>query len=95
MEAPRQDHRAAVQHVLRYVAGTCGYGVHYRLNEENQPQLTSFSDADMAGDVDGRKSTTGVIFFLCGNPITWQSSKQKVVALSFEAEYISAAVASC
>jgi hypothetical protein len=50
----------------------------------------------MAGDIDTRKSTSGVIFFLGGNPITWQSVKQKVVALSsYEAEYIAAAMAAC
>jgi hypothetical protein len=32
--------------------------------------LTGFSDADFDGDVDARKSTTGVIFFLENNPIT-------------------------
>jgi hypothetical protein len=32
--------------------------------------LTGFSDADFAGDVDVRKSTTGIIFFLTNNPIT-------------------------
>jgi hypothetical protein len=43
--------------------------------KENQVLLTGFSDADFAGDVDARKSTTGVIFFLADSPITWQSMK--------------------
>jgi hypothetical protein len=43
----------------------------------------------MISDVDSRKSTTGVLFFLGNNPISWQSQKQKVVVLSTcEAEYI-------
>jgi hypothetical protein len=42
--------------------------------------LTEFGDADFAGDVDARKSTICVIFFLANNPITWQSTKQKIVA---------------
>ncbi|WVZ88956.1 hypothetical protein U9M48_035423 [Paspalum notatum var. saurae] len=51
---------------------------------------------DMAGDLDGRKSTSGIIFFLNGNPVTWQSQKQRVVALSScEAEYIAGALAAC
>jgi hypothetical protein len=58
--------------------------------------LTGFSNADFAEDVDARKSTTGVIFFLADNPITWQSMKQKVVAQSTcEAEYIATANADC
>jgi hypothetical protein len=43
-----------------------------------------------------RKSTTGVFFFLGNNLITWQSQKQRVVALSScEAEYIAAATGAC
>jgi hypothetical protein len=42
--------------------------------------LIGFSDADFAGDVDARKSITGVILFLANSPITWQSMKPKVVA---------------
>jgi hypothetical protein len=58
--------------------------------------LKGFSDSDMAGDVDTRKSTTGVFFFLGDNPVSWQSQKQKVVALSScEAEYIAATTAAC
>ena len=56
--------------------------------------LTSYSDSDMAGDVDTRKSTSGVLFFLGRSPMSWQSVKQKVVAQSScEAEYIAAATA--
>jgi hypothetical protein len=45
----------------------------------------------MAGDQDDRKSTSGMIYFMSNNSVTWQSSKQKVVALSTcEAEYVAA-----
>jgi hypothetical protein len=58
--------------------------------------LTGFSDADFAGDVDARKSTTVVTFFLVNNLITWQSMKQKFVAQSSrESEYIAAANVTC
>jgi hypothetical protein len=43
-----------------------------------------------------RKSTSGVLFFLEKSPVSWQSTKQRVVALSScEAEYIAAATAAC
>jgi hypothetical protein len=46
--------------------------------------------------VEQRNSTTGVIFFLGNNLISWQSMKQKVVAqLRCEEEYIAAANATC
>jgi hypothetical protein len=94
MEAPTTEHLAAVKRVLRYVAGTLQFGCCYRRKQE--AQLVGYSDSDLAGDVDTRKSTTGVVFFLGGNVITWQSQKQRVVALSScEAEYIAGATAAC
>jgi hypothetical protein len=70
--------------------------VHYKEGGDDGMKLNGYSDADLAGDLDERKSTSGVMFFLGNNPVTWQSAKQKVVALSScEAEYIAAATATC
>jgi len=94
MEKPTTEHLAAVKKVLRYVAGTLDYGCVY--TREKEAQLVGFSDSDHAGDIDTRKSTTGVLFFHGKNIITWQSQKQKVVALSScEAEYIACTAAAC
>ena len=55
-----------------------------------------FSDTDMAGDIDGWRSTSGVLVFLGSAPISWLSLKQKVVALSTcDAKYVVAATAVC
>ena len=49
-----------------------------------------FSDADWAGDIDDRKSTSGYLFQVGGASISWKSKKQSCVALSMaEAEYMS------
>jgi hypothetical protein len=83
---------------MRYVAGTVDYGLFYRSREKKggQAQLIGFSDSDFAGDIDDRKSTTWVLFCLGDSPITWHSSKHKVVALSScEAEYIAAGSGTC
>jgi hypothetical protein len=78
--------------ILHYVVGTCNWGLWFERKKGNQALLTGFSDADFVGDVDARKSTTWVIFFLVNNSIMWQSTKQKVVAQSScESEYITAA----
>jgi hypothetical protein len=98
MEAPRQEHLSAVKRVLRYVAGTVHWGLHYRPCKKNGGvlELLGYSDSDLAGDINDQKSTSGLIFFLAGGPVAWQSAKQKVVALSScEAEYIVAAAAAC
>jgi hypothetical protein len=71
LEEPREDHLAVVKKILRYVAGTCNWGLWFSRKKENHVLLIEFSDADFAEDVDARKSTTWVIFFLTNNLITW------------------------
>ena len=94
MEVPTTEHLAAVKHLFRYIAGTKDLGCKYTASGELR--LPCFSDSDMAGDVDDRKSTTGAHFLLGASLISWQSQKQKVVALSScEAEYIAAMTSAC
>jgi hypothetical protein len=93
MEAPGIQHWAVVKQILRYLKGTQNYGCRYT-EERGSPVITSYSDSDLAGDVDDRKSTSGMVFFMGGSIISWASQKQKVVALlSCEAEYIAASTA--
>jgi len=52
-------------------------------------KLQGYVDADLAGDVDSRKSTTGFVYTLGGTAVCWASKLQKIVALSTtEAEYV-------
>ncbi|XP_062230376.1 uncharacterized mitochondrial protein AtMg00810-like [Phragmites australis] len=95
MESPTTEHLATLKKILRYVAGSLTLGYRF-IQATSEPRLVGYSDSDMAGDIDTRKSTTGMFFFLGPNPVCWQSNKQKVVALSTcEAEYIAAASAAC
>jgi hypothetical protein len=80
LEESREDHLTVVKKILRYVVDTCNWGLWFGRKKVNQALLIGFSDADFAGDVDARKGTMGVIFFLVNNPTTRQSMKQKVVA---------------
>jgi hypothetical protein len=73
MEKPTEEHRAALKHIIRYVAGTIHYGCRY-VKERNW-RLIGYSDSDLAGDVDTRKSTSGLLFFLGKNLVSWQSQK--------------------
>jgi hypothetical protein len=51
--------------------------------------IAGYSDADWGGDTDTRRSTSGYIFTLDGNVVSWKSRRQPVVALSTaEAELI-------
>jgi hypothetical protein len=77
----------------------CGWdsGLWVWVRNEKNWKLLGYMDTDLAGDVDTRKSTSGIIvFFLGNNLISWLSQKQKVVALSTcEVAYIEAASDAC
>ena len=83
MEAPTAELWAAVENILRYIKETTNFGcVYLREKKKEMLELRGYSDSDMAGDVDDRKSTSGAAYFLGGSIVSWLSQKQKVVALS-------------
>ena len=85
---PNEAHLTAVKRILRYLKETVNLGLKYEKSQSGT--LTGYSDADWAGDLDDRHSTSGNLFLLAGGPITWLSKKQPTVALSTaEAEYMS------
>lgn len=58
-------------------------------------EIVEYCDADWAGDVDHRKSTTGYVFKMNSGAISWNSRKLQTDDLSFtEAEYVSLTAAS-
>uniref|UniRef100_A0A803MVW8 Reverse transcriptase Ty1/copia-type domain-containing protein n=1 Tax=Chenopodium quinoa TaxID=63459 RepID=A0A803MVW8_CHEQI len=86
MHLPQVQHMTAVMRILRYLKGTHSIGIYFDKNAH--PDLIAYTDADWAGDRDGRKSTSGYFTLVGGNLVTWRSKKQKVVALSSaEAEF--------
>jgi hypothetical protein len=96
MEEPHEEHLAAVKHILMFIVGSSNLGVFYPRKTEGQDELVGFSDSDLAGLLDERKSTSGINFFLGRSPISWQSIKQRVVVQSScEAEYIAASTGAC
>lgn len=87
MHDPRESHKAALKQVLRYLQGTLACGLVF--SSKAQEGLVGYSDSSYNVDPDDGKSTTGHIFYLGGNPITWCSQKQEIVALSScEAEFM-------
>jgi hypothetical protein len=73
-------------HLLRYLNGQPQCVIEFK---GNKLDLHAFSDADWAGDILTRRSTTGYIVFAAGGPISWQSKLQKTVATSsMESEYM-------
>ena len=83
---PTTAHFTAAKRVLRYLKGTPDLALKYHKSVDGA--LTGYSDADWAGDLDDRHSTSGNRFIMAGT-ISWTSKKQATVALSTaEAEYI-------
>jgi hypothetical protein len=97
MSKPGKEHWTAVKRVFRYLRGTTNYGLCYqgRPGLDRVVDIHGFVDADWAGDLDRRRSTSGYVFNLFGGAISWMSKRQAVVALSTtEAEYMAATHAS-
>lgn len=95
MERPTTLHLKGVKQILRYLKGTILFGLMYTRGG-NDEELTGYSDSDLAGDPDDRKSTGGMAFYVNNNLVSWGSYKQRTVALSScEAEYMAAAAAAC
>ncbi|RVX02276.1 Retrovirus-related Pol polyprotein from transposon RE1 [Vitis vinifera] len=80
MHDPKKPHLQAAYRVLHYLKGNLGKGILFKKN--NTLALEAYTDADYAGSLVDRRSTTGYCTFLAGNPVTWRSKKQNVVARS-------------
>ncbi|GJT94735.1 putative RNA-directed DNA polymerase [Tanacetum coccineum] len=92
MQDPRKPHMVAMKEVLKYIKVTVGKGL--RFGSDVEPKLFGCCDADYAGDVNTRRSTTGYVFLYESSPISWCSKRQPTVSLSTtEAEYRDAAMA--
>ncbi|GJS95852.1 retrovirus-related pol polyprotein from transposon TNT 1-94 [Tanacetum coccineum] len=88
-----EKHLKEVKRIFRYLRGTINMGLWYP--KDSGFELTAFSDADHAGCIDTRKSTSGGIQFLGDKLVSWMSKKQDCTAMSLaEAEYV-ALFASC
>ncbi|XP_023878601.1 secreted RxLR effector protein 161-like [Quercus suber] len=88
--APKESHLTAVKRIIRYINGTSDYGIWY--SRDSNECLAGYFDADWAGCIDDRKSTSDGCYYLGNNLVSWMSKKQNLVSLSTaEAEYIAAA----
>ena len=94
MLAPKKKHMDAADRIFRYLAGTKDVGLIFgarngaaaegdsRGRGHQQVDVCAFADADWANNKGDRKSITGWVAKLNGDPISWSSKKQRTVALS-------------
>ena len=70
MSNPGKGHWEAIKWLLRYLKGTSKIALCYK---KRDVILEGFSDADLGGCLDTRKSATGYIFTLGGKSVSWMS----------------------
>ena len=56
--------------IFRYLRGSSKSCLSFG---SSKPVLEGYTDADMAGGLDGRKSTSGYLFAFVGGAVSWQS----------------------
>jgi len=75
-----------VKWILRYLHGTFDMKLCFG---GDKPNLVGYSNSDMAGDIDSKKSTSGYLINFVGGAMARQSRLQRCVALStIEAKFI-------
>ncbi|XP_039004039.1 uncharacterized mitochondrial protein AtMg00810-like [Hibiscus syriacus] len=73
MHAPREKHLEAAYRILRYLKGTTSKGLHFKKNVNRSIEV--YTDADWAGAINDRRSTSGYCSYVWGNLVTWRSKK--------------------
>ncbi len=83
---PNNSHWQAVQQIFWYIKGTLDLKLTLK-GSLRAPE--GYTDADWAGDRDTRRSTSGFLFNLGNDAISWSSKRQPKVGLSScEAKYM-------
>jgi hypothetical protein len=91
MHKPTMSHYKAACRVIRYLKHNPGRGLMFHRNSDLQ--LLGCSDADWAGCLDTRKSTSGYCFFLGSSLISWKAKKQSTISKSSSRFYEQAWIA--
>jgi len=73
LSQPTNEHWEAVKRILRYVKGTLSTGL--RIRKSPSTGVGIFTDADWAGCIDDRRSTSGFAVFVVSNLISWSAKK--------------------
>lgn len=86
MSNPCKQHWEAVKWILKYLSGITDMTLCFRRTDI---RLHGYVDADLAGDMDNRKSTTGYVYTLGGTAVSWISQLQQICGPFYtEAEYV-------
>lgn len=88
---PEETHMVAVKRIFRYLKGNDEYGLWYP--HKGDFNLSVLTDADWAGNIDNRKSTSGGAFFLGDRIVSWTRKNKNCISQSTtEVEYVAVAI---
>lgn len=88
---PGKQHWEAVKWIMRHLRGTIDMSLCFK---RGSTELQGYVDADLTGDRDTYRSTTGYVYTVGGAAVVWVSNLQGQVALSTtESEYVAIAEA--
>lgn len=68
MKAPTDAHWQAIKRVLRYISGTRNFGIF--IQQGDDLNITAYSDADWASNLDDRKSVAAYCAFIGNNVVS-------------------------
>ncbi|KAB2617825.1 gag-pol polyprotein [Pyrus ussuriensis x Pyrus communis] len=71
MHRPSEAHMDAVQRILKYLKSAPGKGLMF--SNHGHQEVEGYTDADWAGSVTDRRSTSGYVTFVGGNLVTWRT----------------------
>ena len=96
MSNPTEYDMIAAKRVLSYLSGTARFGIRFSsasfIKEHGLHHLQAYSDANWAGCIKTRKSTSGYAAYAAGGLICWSAALQPIVAQSScESEFIALA----
>ena len=81
-----KKHWEAVKSILRYMKMIAHKCLHFGNSDAS---VIGYTDADYAGNVDTRRSTSSYVFLFAGSTISWRSCLQDCTSISTtEAEYV-------
>ncbi|KAF8784634.1 Retrovirus-related Pol polyprotein like [Argiope bruennichi] len=90
--SPDKTHWTAIKHIMRYLRGTTGTTLSY--TKDHGDYVIGYCDSNYGGDIADRKSTSGYVFMIGDEAVSWSSKRQHTVATSTtEAEYMALSAA--
>ena len=91
---PGVAHWKAVQHLFRYMQATKDLKLTYAPDPSQTDLFTTYCDADFAGNIDNKRSTSGYVVKIGTGAVSWSSRLQSFNTLSTtESEYVAAVAA--